>query len=65
MRAKAQRHSELEANLLMPQEAKNDNFSECALKLSARHVVILARLEASRGIVWSGRLSPYKNAHTG
>ena len=32
MRAtKAHRHSELEANLLMPQEAENDNFSECAL----------------------------------
>jgi hypothetical protein len=29
--AKAHRHSELEANLLMPQEAENDNFSEYAL----------------------------------
>ena len=29
--AKAHRHSELEANLLMPQEAENDNFSEYSL----------------------------------
>jgi hypothetical protein len=29
--ATAHRHSELEANLLMPQEAENDNFSEHAL----------------------------------
>jgi hypothetical protein len=29
--AKAHRHSELEANLLMPQEAENNDFSEYAL----------------------------------
>jgi hypothetical protein len=29
--AKAHHHSELEANLLMPQEAENDNFSEYVL----------------------------------